>query len=95
MKYSTKLSDAVHILAFIVLNPNGSLTSDSIAESVHTNPGCVRQLMSSLRRAGLISSVKGHPKPSLTKELSTITLLDIYRGMRCWHLYSVVSSGFF
>ena len=81
MKYSTKLSDAVHILAFIVLNPNGSLTSDSIAESVHTNPGCVRQLMSSLRRAGLISSVKGHPKPSLTKELSTITLLDIYRAV--------------
>ena len=32
MKYSTKLSDAVHILAFIVLNPNGSLTSDSIAK---------------------------------------------------------------
>ena len=81
MKYSTKLSDAVHILAFIVLNPNGSLTSDSIAESVHTNPGCVRQLMSSLRRAGLISSVKGHPKPSLTKELSMITLLDIYRAV--------------
>ena len=33
MKYSTKLSDAVHILAFIVLNPNGSLTSDSIAKA--------------------------------------------------------------
>ena len=40
MKYSTKLSDAVHILAFIVLNPNGSLTSDSIAKSVHTTPEC-------------------------------------------------------
>ena len=46
MKYSTKVSDAVHILAFIVLNPRGSLSSDSIAESLHTNPGCVRQLMS-------------------------------------------------
>ena len=39
MKYSTKVSDAVHILAFIVLNPKGSLSSDSIAESLHTNPG--------------------------------------------------------
>ena len=41
MKYSTRLSDAVHILAFIALNPNGSLSSSSIAESIHTNPGCV------------------------------------------------------
>ena len=81
MKYSTRLSDAVHILAFIALNPNGSLSSSSIAESIRTNPGCVRQLMSALRRAGLISSVKGHPRPALTREPSMITLLDIYRAV--------------
>ena len=61
MKYSTRVSDAVHIMAFIVLNPKGSLSSNSIAESLHTNPGCVRQLMSALRRAGLLSSVQGTP----------------------------------
>ena len=33
MKYSTKVSDAVHILAFIVLNPKGSLSSESIGGS--------------------------------------------------------------
>ena len=38
MKYSTKVSDAVHILAFIQLNPTGSLSSSSIAESIRTNP---------------------------------------------------------
>ena len=81
MKYSTKVSDAVHILAFIVLNPRGSLSSDSIAESLHTNPGCVRQLMSALRRAGLLLSVKGHPKPSLSKVPSAITLLDVYKAV--------------
>ena len=81
MKYSTKVSDAVHILAFIVLNPKGSLSSESIAESVRTNPGCVRQFMSALRKAGLISSVKGHPTPSLTRSPSAITLLDVYRAV--------------
>ena len=81
MKYSTRVSDAVHILAFIVLDPKGSLSSDSIAESIRTNPGCVRQLMSSLRRAGLLSSVKGHPKPALTRQPSAITLLDIYKAV--------------
>ena len=72
MKYSTKVSDAVHILDFIVLNPKGSLSSESIAESVRTNPGCVRQF---------ISSVKGHPTPSLTRSPSAITLLDVYRAV--------------
>ncbi len=81
MKYSTKVSDAVHILAFIVLNPKGSLSSDSIAESIRTNPGCVRQLMSGLRRGGLLLSVKGHPKPSLARDPSAITLLDVYKAV--------------
>ena len=81
MKYSTKVSDAVHILAFIQLNPTGSLSSGSIAESIRTNPGCVRQLMSALRRSGLLSSVQGHPRPSLTRKPSAITLLDIYKAV--------------
>mgnify|MGYP006066244573 FL=1 len=81
MKYSTKVSDAVHILAFIQLNPTGSLSSDSIAKSMHTNPGCVRQLMSTLRKAGLLSSIKGRPRPSLAKEPSSTTLLDVYKAV--------------
>ena len=81
MKYSTKVSDAIHILSFIVLNPKGSLSSGSIAESIRTNPGCVRQLMSALRRAGLLSSVKGHPTPSLSRDPASITLFDVYRAV--------------
>jgi Rrf2 family protein len=81
MKYSTKLSDAVHILAFIVLHPDEPLTSDRIAESIRTNPGFVRQLMSNMRKHELLASVKGHPRPSLTKDPSAISLLDVYRSV--------------
>ncbi len=81
MKYSTKVSDAVHIMAFIALNSGVPLSSDQIAESMKTNPGCVRQLMSALRRHGLLYSVKGHPRPALAKTPSEITLLDIYRAV--------------
>lgn len=81
MKYPTKLSDAVHILAFIALHPNCSLTSEKIAESVQTNAGYVRQLMSALRRGGLLLSVKGHPRPSLAKTPGQVTLLDVYRAV--------------
>ena len=58
MKYPTKLSDAVHIMAFIALHPGVNLTSEKIAESIQTNPAYVRQLMSALRKSGLITSVK-------------------------------------
>lgn len=81
MKYSTKVSDAVHILAFIRLNPVDSLSSSRIAESIRTNPGCVRQLMSALRKAGLLSSVRGHPRPALAKLPAEITLLDVYKAV--------------
>lgn len=63
MKYPTRLSDAVHILAFIALYPDCDLTSNKLAESVQTNPAYVRQLMSALRKGGLLVSVKGHPDP--------------------------------
>ena len=42
MKYSTRLSDAVHILAFIALYPDCDLTSNKLAESIQTNPAYVR-----------------------------------------------------
>ena len=81
MKYTTRLSDAVHILAFIALYPDCDLTSNKLAESVQTNPAYVRQLMSALRKGGLLVSVKGHPRPALAREPEKITLLDAYRAV--------------
>ena len=81
MKYPTKLSDAVHILAFLALHPGSDLTSDKIAASIYTNPAYVRQLMSALRKGGLLTRVKGHPRPSLTRTPRQITLLDAYRAV--------------
>ena len=81
MKYSTKLSDAVHVMVLIAINQEKSLSSASIAESVHTNPGFVRQLMLKLKKAELMTSVAGHARPSLSKPADQITLLDIYKAV--------------
>ena len=81
MKYPTRLSDAVHILAFIALSPDCELTSHKLAQSIQTNPAYVRQLMSALRTGGLLVSVKGHPRPALAREPEKITLLDVYRAV--------------
>ena len=81
MKYSVKLSHAVHILVFIYTSEGAPVSSDKIAESIHTNPGCVRQIMSALRKAELIKSVVGHPKPELAKKPEDISLLDVYKAV--------------
>lgn len=81
MKYSMKVSHAVHIMVFIQTAQGLPVTSDKIAESIHTNPGCVRQIMSQLRKAGLLKSVTGHPLPELARDPANISLLDIYKAV--------------
>ena len=81
MKYSTRLSDAAHVLALVAMSADEPLTSDAIATSIRTNPAFVHQLMSVMRKAGLVTSVRGHPRPSLARPASDISLFDIYRAV--------------
>jgi len=81
MKYSTKLSDTVHVMVLIAINQEKSLSSASIAESVHTNPGFVRQLMLKLKKAELMTSVAGHARPSLSKPADQIR----HNQNTCYH----------
>ena len=81
MKYSTKLSDAAHILSHIYLNQLPSLSSTDIAVSLCTNPSYVRQIMAKLKSAGLIQSTRGQAKPILNREPEQIMLLDIYKAV--------------
>lgn len=81
MKYSTKLSDAIHILLFIYLNPADDLSSASIAKSIMTNPAYVRQIMSALKKAGFIQTQQGKAAATLIKELDQITMYDMYRAI--------------
>lgn len=81
MKYSTKLSDALHVLAFLSLGAGQRLTSARIAESVKTNPAYIRQLLAALKRAGLVDSTQGQAKPSLTRAPQAITVRDVYQAV--------------
>ena len=81
MKYSRKLSDTIHTLAFICLGEEEHLTSARIAESVKTNPAYIRQLMAALKNAGLISIPRARQTLCLTKPADEITMLDVYRAV--------------
>ena len=81
MKYSTKLSDTIHLLVFLYLAEGDRITSAKIAESVKTNPAYIRQLMSALKKGGLITSDRGKANAALTRTVDRITMLDIYRAV--------------
>ena len=81
MKYSTKLSDTIHLLVFLYLADGDRMTSARIAESVKTNTAYIRQLMSALKKGGLIASDRGQANPTLIREADQITMLDIYRAV--------------
>ena len=81
MKYATKLSDALHILAFLSMGVGQRITSAKIAESVKTNPAYIRQLMAKLKSAGMITSSQGQANAELTRRPDEITVLDVYRAI--------------
>lgn len=81
MAYSTRLSDALHLLVFVEEHQGDDLSSTAIARSLACNPASVRQMMGNLRRAGFIESVVGHPRPSLSRPPQAITMLDVYRAV--------------
>ncbi|MEI3496690.1 MAG: Rrf2 family transcriptional regulator [Blautia obeum] len=81
MKYSTKLSDTIHILIFIALGDDEQLSSTKIAESIKTNPAYVRQLMAILKNAGIVVNTQGHANAALAKSADKINMYDIYRAV--------------
>jgi DNA-binding IscR family transcriptional regulator len=85
MKYSTKLSDTIHILIFIALGDDEQLSSTKIAESIKTNPAYVRQLMATLKNAGIVVNTQGHANAALAKSADKINMYEIYRAIsRCF-----------
>lgn len=86
MKYSYKLSDAIHTLAYIEITPeDGDVSSNGIANSIEANPSVIRQLMSNMNKAGLLESQAGAAKPRLARSASEITLLDVFKAVEINH----------
>lgn len=81
MAYPTRLSDAIHILLYVHVNAGDDLSSAAIADSVSTHPSYVRQLMSALRKGGLLDCSRGQATPTLTRSVGGISLLDVYRAV--------------
>lgn len=81
MSISSRFAVGIHILSLIEFNKDGVSSSEYLAGSVNTNPAVIRKIMGMLKKAGLIEVHPGIAGASLAKDLSDITLLDVYRAV--------------
>ncbi|AVQ33667.1 Rrf2 family transcriptional regulator [Staphylococcus muscae] len=73
----TKFTVALHILAMISESEE-TLSSQTLAESVGTNPSYIRKVIVLLKNAALIQSQQGRSGYQLSKSPEQMSLLEIY-----------------
>jgi DNA-binding IscR family transcriptional regulator len=81
LSISSRFSVGIHILTLIDFNKEEANSSEYLAASVNTNPALIRKLMGMLKKGGLIEVRPGVAGAKLAKELSDITLLDVYKAV--------------
>ncbi|WP_026622696.1 DNA-binding IscR family transcriptional regulator (plasmid) [Ensifer sp. WSM1721] len=78
MKHDSRLSSVLHALLHMA-EQNGSMTSQTLAQCMHTNPVVVRRTMGLLRKAGIVASARGHAGGwNITADLSAVTLRQLH-----------------
>lgn len=91
MQISMKCSIAVHCLIFIYEAKGvARVTSTLLAQSTGCNPVVIRNTISALKKAGLITVARGTGGAELCKEPSEITLYMIYSALEPKGLSSLI-----
>lgn len=82
MQISMKCSVAVHCLIFIhEARGIAKVTSNLLAESTGSNPVVIRNILSALKKAGLITVPRGTGGAELCVDPSQITMYQIYTAL--------------
>ena len=91
MQISIKCSVAVHCLIFIhEAEGIAKVTSNLLAESTGSNPVVIRNILSALKKAGLITVPRGTGGAELCADPSQITLFQIYSALEPDGLTSII-----
>ena len=82
MQISSRFTIALHIFACVeYFKDKEKITSDFLSGSISSNPVIIRNILSQLKKAGLINVVRGTGGIEIIKELSEITFYDIYKAI--------------
>ena len=91
MQISMKCSVAVHCLIFIhEAKGIAKVTSNLLAESTGSNPVVIRNILSALKKAGLITVPRGTGGAELCADPSQITLYQIYSALEPDGMSSII-----
>lgn len=89
MSKNSRFSDVLHVLLHMAQEA-GPVTSEVLAQAMQTNPVVIRRIMAGLREQGYVSSEKGRGGGwTLARELSAITLHDIYVALGSQALFTL------
>ena len=84
MQISSRFTIAVHVLLCIETFKNDyKVTSDFLASSVNVNPVVIRRLLQQLKKAGIVTVMRGTGGTDTARPTDEITLLDIYHAVEC------------
>src|SRR5687767_2811704 len=93
MRQDSRLSRMLHVLLQMA-HHDGSFTSEQIAGMLGTNGAVVRRTLAGLREAGLVRAEKGHHGGwTIARNLTDITLFDIYRSVGTQKLFTIGSDN--
>lgn len=82
MQISTKFTIAIHVLAAAdFFGGDTKVTSDLLASSIGSNPVIIRNIMSDLRAAGIISTKRGTGGIEIKRPLEDISFYDVYEAV--------------
>ncbi|WP_130868528.1 Rrf2 family transcriptional regulator [Intestinimonas massiliensis (ex Afouda et al. 2020)] len=91
MQLSMKCSVAVHCLIFIYeARGTAKVTSSLLAQSTGVNPVVIRNILSALKKAGLITVARGTGGAELCREPEQVTLYQIYSALEPDGLSSLI-----
>lgn len=84
MQITSQFTIAVHIITAVdYFKDSETVTSSFLAGSVGANPVIIRNVMSKLKEAGIITVSQGKSGIALAKALEDITFYDIYQAVDC------------
>lgn len=82
MRISTKCSIALHCLVLIAEYQNEKkLTSELLAKSTGCNSAAIRSILNALKKANIISVVRGIGGAYLAREPEKLTIWDVYHAL--------------
>lgn len=91
MQISIKCSVAVHCLIFIhEAKGIAKVTSNLLAQSTGSNPVVIRNILSAMKKAGLITVPRGTGGAELCADPSQITLYQIYSALEPEGVTSII-----